>query len=183
MKPQIRTILNSAFRTGIMLKAIDGVLEIIGRVCPWPISSLAMNSVVRVLVEHELSHDTHDCIAIHLLRKSVMLLSSNRLFASMYLLSRGAVKVFLVVALWRNAQLTYPLTIFYFSGFSTYQMYRYSHPHSIPMLPPHDFRRRYHLPDVDGVAAAEGRETITDVAAIFGSLAPCYRSPGMPSEA
>ncbi|MGA7791502.1 MAG: DUF2127 domain-containing protein, partial [Candidatus Acidiferrales bacterium] len=51
---------------------------------------------------------------IHLLRASEMLLSSNRLFASMYLLSHGATKVILVVALWMNALWGYPLTIFVF---------------------------------------------------------------------
>ena len=104
MKPQNRTILKSTFRAGITLKAIDGVLEIIGGMWLWLIPPSAMNSVIKVLVEHELSRDPHDFIAIHLLRTSEMLLSSNRLFASMYLLSHGAVKVVLVVALWMNAQ-------------------------------------------------------------------------------
>ena len=71
---------------------------------------------------------------IHLLRASEMLLSSNRLFASMYLLSHGATKVILVVALWMNALWGYPLTIFVFGAFGAYQMYRYSDTHSIAML-------------------------------------------------
>jgi uncharacterized membrane protein len=134
MRPQNRIILKSAFRTGITLKAIDGVLEIFGGVWLWHIPPSAMNSVVRVLAEHNLSRDPHDFIAMHLLRTSEMLLSSNRLFASMYLLSHGAVKVVLAVALWMNAQWAYPLTIFVFGGFSVYQTYRYSHTHSITML-------------------------------------------------
>ena len=134
MKPQNRTILKSVFRTGITLKAIDGALEIIGAVWLWLIPPSAMNSVSRVLVEHELSRDPHDFIAIHLLRTSEMLLSGNRMFASMYLLSHGAVKVVLVVALWMNAQRTYPRTIFVFGGFNTYKMCQYSHTHSIAML-------------------------------------------------
>jgi uncharacterized membrane protein len=52
----------------------------------------------------------------------------------MYLLSHGAVKVILVIALWMNALWAYPLTIFVFGGFGAYQMYRYSHTHSIAML-------------------------------------------------
>lgn len=134
MKPQNPTILKSAFRTGITLKAIDGVLEIIGGVWLWLILPSAMNPVTRVLVGHELSRDPHDFVAIHLLRTSEMLLRSNRLFASMYLLSHGVVKVVLVVALWMNAQWAYPLTICIFGGFGIYQMYRYSHTLSITML-------------------------------------------------
>ena len=94
----------------------------------------AMNSVVKVLVEYELSLDPHKFIAIHLLRTSRMLLSGNRMFASIYLLSHGATKVILVLALWMNAQLAYPFTIIFLGGFSAYQMYRYSHTHSIAML-------------------------------------------------
>ena len=134
MKPQNRTILKSTFRAGITLKAFDGVLEIVGGIWLWLILPSAMNSVIRVIVEHELSRDPHDFIAIHLLRTSEMLLSGNRLFASTYLLSHGAVKVVLVVALWMNAQWAYPLTIFVFGAFSTYQIYRYTHTHSIVLL-------------------------------------------------
>jgi uncharacterized membrane protein len=55
------------------------------------------------------------------------LLSSNRLFASIYLLCHGAAKVALVVALWMNALWPYPLTIVVFGAFSVYQTYRFSH--------------------------------------------------------
>jgi uncharacterized membrane protein len=134
MKPQNRTLLKRTFRAGIMLKAVYAVLEVIGGISLWLIPPSAMTSVVRAVVEHELSGDRHDFIAIHVLRTSKVLLSSNRLFASMYLLSHGAVKVILVIALWMNALWAYPLTIFVFGGFGAYQMYRYSHTHSIAML-------------------------------------------------
>jgi uncharacterized membrane protein len=49
----------------------------------------------------ELSPDARDFIAIHLLRTSM--LSTNTLFASMFLPSHGATKVILIVALWSNA--------------------------------------------------------------------------------
>jgi uncharacterized membrane protein len=134
MKPQSRTILNSAFRAGITLKGIDGALEIIGGVWLWFIHPSAMNAIVRFLFQHELSRDPDDFIAIHLLRASERLLRGNTKFASLYLLSHGATKVILVVALWMNALWAYPLTIFVFGAFSAYQMYQYSHTHSMAML-------------------------------------------------
>lgn len=134
MKPQNQALLKNTFRVGILLKGIDGMLEIIGGVWLWLIPPSGMNAVVRVLVKHELSGDPHDFVAIHLFRASEMLLNSNRLFASIYLLSHGATKVILVVALWMNALWAYPLTIFVFGTFGAYQMYRYSHTHSIAML-------------------------------------------------
>jgi uncharacterized membrane protein len=134
MKPRTRTILKKTFRTGITLKGIDGVLEIIGGTSLWLIHPSAMSAIVRVLFQHELSHDPQDFIAVHLLHASETLLSSNHLFASLYLLSHGATKVVLVVALWMSALWAYPLTIFVFAAFSAYQMYRYSHTHSVAML-------------------------------------------------
>ena len=134
MKPLNRSILKSTFRTGITLKGIDGVLETVGAVLFWLVPQSKMNTIVGILSQHELSHDPHDFIAIHLLRVTEKLLSGNKLFASLYLLSHGLTKVILVVALWMNALWAYPLTIVVFAAFSVYQMYRYSFTHSIVLL-------------------------------------------------
>jgi uncharacterized membrane protein len=129
-----QAILKSTFRAGITLKGIDGVLETVGGALLWVIPPSAMNAIVRILSQHELSSDPHDFIAIHLLHVSEKLLSGNKMFASLYLLSHGVTKVALVVALWMNELWAYPLTIFVFAAFSAYQMYRYSHTHSITLL-------------------------------------------------
>jgi len=135
MKPRARSILKNTFRTGITLKGIDGVLETIGGVLLWLIPPSAVNAIVRISCQHELSSDPRDFIAVHLFRASETLLSGgNKLFASLYLLSHGATKVVLVAALWMNALWAYPLTILVFAIFSAYQMYQYSHTHSIVML-------------------------------------------------
>ena len=134
MKPRSRTILKTTFRTGITLKGIDGLLETIGGLLLWLVPPSAMNAMVKVLCQHELSRDPRDFLAVHLLRSSETLLTGNRLFASFYLLSHGATKVALVIALWMNALWAYPLTIFVFAAFGAYQMYRYTHTHSIALL-------------------------------------------------
>ena len=134
MKRQTRTILNNAFKTGMTIKGIDGVLETIGSLLLWVVHPSALNTIVRALTQHELSRDPHDFIAVHLLRASETLMDSNRLFASLYLLAHGITKVGLVVALWKNALWAYPLTICVFAAFSAYQAYRFSHSHSIAML-------------------------------------------------
>jgi uncharacterized membrane protein len=134
MKPRIRTILKTVFRTGITLKGIDGLLEILGGVLLWFIHPSAMNALLRVLSQHDLSRDPHDFIAVRLLHTSRMLLSGNRLFPSLFLLSHGIAKVVLVVAMWMKELWAYPLTIFVFSAFSAYQLYRCSHTHSISLF-------------------------------------------------
>ena len=134
MKPRIRTILKTSFQTGITLKGIDGVLEIVGGVLLWIVRPAAMNAFIRVLSLHDLSRDPHDFIAVHLLRTSEMLLSTNRLFPSLFLLSHGIAKVVLVIALWMKELWAYPATILVFSAFSAYQIYRCSHTHSIALF-------------------------------------------------
>ena len=128
-----RNTLHHAFQLGIIVKGIDGALELVGGVLLWLVHPSALNRIIRSLTQHELSRDPHDLIAVHLLRASDALLS-NRHFAALYLLTHGATKVMLVVGLWMKARWAYPLTIFVFAVFSAYQMYRFSHTHSVAML-------------------------------------------------
>jgi uncharacterized membrane protein len=134
MKPRTRITLHQAFQLGIIVKGIDGVLETTGGFLLWFIHPSALYWIIRILTQHELARDPQDLIAVHLLRASQTLLINHRQFAAIYLLAHGATKVMLVVALWMKARWAYPLTIFVFAVFSTYQMYRFSHTHSVALL-------------------------------------------------
>lgn len=52
----------------------------------------------------------------------------------MYLLSHGAVKVVLVIALLMNKLWAYPLMITVLATFIVYQVYRFSYSHSVSMI-------------------------------------------------
>lgn len=52
----------------------------------------------------------------------------------MYLLSHGAVKVVLVIALLMNKLWAYPLMITVLAIFIVYQVYRFSYSHSVSMI-------------------------------------------------
>jgi len=106
MRQYGQILVKTAFRATITTKGIDGLFEIMGGACLWFIHSSAMSSILGIL----------------------------KVFASIFLLSHGVTKVILVIALWRNAPWAYPLTIVLFGVFGAYQMYRFSHAHSIPML-------------------------------------------------
>jgi uncharacterized membrane protein len=129
-----KDLLRDAFRTGITMKGVDGLLEATGGVLLWFIKPSAMSHALRVLSLHELSRDPHDFIGIHLLHISERLAHSDPTFASIYLLWHGLAKAGLAVALWLNELWAYPLAIFVFSVFSVYQIYRFSHTHSIALL-------------------------------------------------
>jgi uncharacterized membrane protein len=129
-----KDLLRDAFRTGITMKGVDGLLEVTGGVLLWFVKPQAMGRALSALSLHELSRDPHDFIAIHLLHVSEKLAHSNPLFASIFLLSHGLAKVGLAISLWLNELWAYPLAIGVFSAFGVYQIYRISHTHSIPLV-------------------------------------------------
>lgn len=126
-------LLHRTFRAGITMKGIDGLLEMAGGVVLWFIDPARMSAALGGLLQHELSRDPHDFIAARLLHLTERATHGDPLFASLYLLSHGLVKVALVVGLWRNRLWAYPLTIYVFGGFMVYQVYRWTHTHSFAL--------------------------------------------------
>jgi uncharacterized membrane protein len=116
--------LDRAFEIGIILKGLDGVLELIGGVLLVAMSPAAINRIVRSLTQHELSEDHHDLIAAYLTRMSHSLTASAVTFAAAYLLLHGIAKIVLVVALLRNKLWAYPWMIALLVAFIGYQLYR-----------------------------------------------------------
>lgn len=117
-------LLDRAFLVGIVLKGLDGVLEVVGGVLLLAVSPATINGIARALTQHELSEDPHDFLATHLLHYTGSLSASSVHFGAVYLLLHGAAKVFLVTALLKNYLWAYPLTILFLLAFIAYQLYR-----------------------------------------------------------
>ena len=130
-KSQITHIL---FDLSVIGKGIDGVLEIVGGVLLFFISPDRIHSVIKVLTQHELSEDPKDLIATYLLNSTLNLASGTMIFAAVYLLWHGMVKVGLVAALLFKRRWAYPAAIVAFSLFIVYQLYRYIHTRSPELL-------------------------------------------------
>jgi uncharacterized membrane protein len=94
-----RDLLDQTFEVGIILKGLDGVLEVLGGLLLLVVSPATIDRVVTSLTQHELSEDPHDFLATHLLRTAHGLTGAAVLFGAVYLLAHGLVKVVLVVAL------------------------------------------------------------------------------------
>ena len=121
-----RDLLDQTFEVGIILKGLDGVLEVLGGLLLLVVSPATIDRVVTSLTQHELSEDPHDFLAAHLLRTAHGLTGSAVLFGAVYLLAHGLVKVVLVVALLKNQLWAYPWTIAFLGVFIVYQLYRLS---------------------------------------------------------
>jgi uncharacterized membrane protein len=120
-----RSKLHVAFEVGVILKGLNGLLELIGGVLLLWFPPSAIQTLVVRLTQNELSEDPHDFIATHLRAAAHSLSASTELFAALYLLSHGVIKALLVYALLRGKLWAYPTAIAVFAAFGVYQMYRY----------------------------------------------------------
>jgi uncharacterized membrane protein len=121
-----RDLLDQTFQVGIILKGLDGVLEVIGGLLLLLVSPATIDRVVTGLTQHELSEDPHDVLATNLLKTAHGLTGSAVLFGAVYLLAHGVVKVVLVAALLKNQLWAYPWMIGFLGVFIVYQLYRLS---------------------------------------------------------
>lgn len=65
--------LDTTFKVGLVLKGLDGILEVAGGILLLFLSPQAIQHLVRVLTAHELSEDPHDLIARYLLHTTAHL--------------------------------------------------------------------------------------------------------------
>jgi len=120
-----RSPIQIAFDVGIFFKGLDGVLEMVGGLLLFVVRPQTITGIITTLTQHELSEDPHDVIASQLFRLAQDFSASAQVFAGVYLLSHGLIKVVLVAALFRELLWAYPAAIVVFGLFIAYQMYRY----------------------------------------------------------
>jgi uncharacterized membrane protein len=116
--------LDKTFKIGLVLKGLDGVLEVIGGLLLLFLSPQAIERIVRALTAHELSEDPHDVIARYLLHTTAHLHHGTTLFGAIYLLSHGIAKIVLVALVLRDKLWAYPWLIGLLLAFIAYQLYQ-----------------------------------------------------------
>jgi uncharacterized membrane protein len=122
--PRPSTRLDRAFHVGLVLKALDGVLETIGGFILLFVSPASINHFVRWATAHELAQDPHDFVARHLLHSASMLTTSSTLYGAVYLLLHGVTKLVLIVFVLKDKLWAYPWLIALLGVFIAYQSYR-----------------------------------------------------------
>jgi uncharacterized membrane protein len=133
-KPRSATVLHESFLVSIVLKGLGALSEVIAGIAFLKISPHALNRIVMDFIATELPEDRQDFIATHLREALVKFGAGGKHFATWYLLSHGAVKLILVIALWMNELWAYPAMIVVLAGFISYQIYRFVLMHSIAMI-------------------------------------------------
>ena len=126
-------LLHDTFRAGITLKGIDGLLEATGGIILWFVRPSALNHIARLFLQHDLPFDRNEFLTIHLFQ-ATQHLATARHFISVYLILHGLIKAVLVAALWFDLFWAYPVTMVVFSLFSGYQLFRFTHTHSVALI-------------------------------------------------
>ncbi len=127
-------VVHLAFDIGVFAKGVDGVLEIVGGILLLVVSSERIGAAAVYVTHHVLHENSQDFFA-HLLTQSVSHLTGGaKLFGAVFLFWHGAIKVGLVWALLRRQWWAYPVAMAAFAIFVAYQLYRYTHTHSIWLI-------------------------------------------------
>jgi len=128
------TLAHQVFWLGIIFKAIDGLLEVVGGGLLLTISNETIRNIAYRLVSPELAEDPNDWIATHVLTWAFHLSTDSKVFVIVYLLVHGVIKLVIVVAIWFSQLWAYWLAGIVFSLFVIYQMASFAITHSLLML-------------------------------------------------
>lgn len=115
--------LDDIFEVGILLKMLDGIIETISGLALLLIRPEHVTYFVHWLTAGELAEDPHDFIASHLVHWANDYTKQAAVFAAIYLLSHGVIKVVLVYEVLRNHLWAYLALIVVTFGFVVYQIW------------------------------------------------------------
>ncbi len=119
-----RDLLDRFFVTVILIKGLDGLLDLAGGVLLLLVTPAAVNRFVSGVVERELSGDPNDLIATQLRHWAHGITGDTVHFVAAYLLVHAVVKIGLAVAVLRDELWAYPWLIGVQALFIGYQLYR-----------------------------------------------------------
>lgn len=119
------------FRLSLFLKGAASFLEILGGILVFVIPPAFITNIVITLTRPELAEEPGDFIATHLVTLAQQFAVSSTVFIALYLLSRGIIKLGLILALFKNKLWAYPISLVVLGLFVLYQIYQIFTSHSL----------------------------------------------------
>jgi uncharacterized membrane protein len=129
-----RELRERLFRISVLLKGLNGALEIVGGVALFAVSPAFILRAVALLTQDEIAEDPRDIVANSLRRAASHLSPASEHFAAIYLLIHGVVKIGLVGALLKHELWAYPVAVLVFGAFIVYQLYRFTFTHGLGLI-------------------------------------------------
>ncbi len=122
------------FRFAIALKGIDGGVQLIGGLLLMVIPPAAITGLANTIITRDLLGDPNGTLAQHLQTAAGNFAGGGtRLFAIIYLLAHGLIKLALVWALAKRVMWAFPAGVVVLSAFVVYEVWRAVHTHSITL--------------------------------------------------
>lgn len=126
--------IHQIFEVSVLLKGAHALIECIGGIALAVISTKTIATLANRLTQDELIEDPRDFVATHLLAWAQNFSVGTKAFYAFYLISHGAVKLFLVAGLLREKLWSYPASLIVLGLFIVYQLYRFSYTHSAGLI-------------------------------------------------
>lgn len=104
-------VLDWVFLVGLLLKALDGVAELLFGIPALFVSKVQVIAIAHAVTAGELAEDPNDLIANFILHESAKLSTGALLIGGIYLVVHGAVKVAIIVALVAGSKRAYPWAV------------------------------------------------------------------------
>ena len=122
------------FRVGIFLKGVLSLVEIFTGAALLFITPLMIGNVIIAMSQDELAEEPGSFLASHALPLAQQFSLTPQAFIAIYLLSRGLIKLGLVIALLKNKLWAYPAALAVLGLFMLYQIYRITVGHSVFLI-------------------------------------------------
>lgn len=119
--------LDRVFAVSIILKGLDGLLELLAGLALLLISTEQVEALVREVTGGAVGAMLPDTASTWATTAAERLTASGLAFGAVYLLAHGVVKIVLVAALLRNKLWAYPWMIVVLIGFVLFQCYELVH--------------------------------------------------------
>jgi uncharacterized membrane protein len=125
------------FRIAVILKGIDGGVQLLGGLLLIVVPPAAITGLANAIITRDLLGDPGGTLAQHLQTAASSFAGGGgggtRLFAIIYLLAHGVIKLALVWALLRKILIAFPIGVVVLTGFVVYEVWRAAHTHSIAL--------------------------------------------------
>ena len=120
-RPQ--SLLDKTYEVGIIIKGIDGLLELAGGILILALSPHTITGITAFLTQDALQENPHNFVALRIQTAGHHLATTSHAFAAAFLLTHGLVKVVLVTCLMLNKLWAYPWALGALGLFLVYQIY------------------------------------------------------------
>lgn len=145
------------FDLALLLKAVNGGLEILGAALVLVVPPTLILKIVEFLTGGELAQDPDDPVVSAIRNAAQTFTVHTHYLLSIYLFFHGAIKLVLVIGIFAGKRIAYPIFMVALSIFGTYEAYRGFVRHEILLqvlavfdftlliLTAYEYRRRYPL--------------------------------------